>query len=168
MFRPTFFHHPSAPADEVFLLRDGNGNFLQHQEGVSFDGSRCLDAHPTEQGGRSICSLNCDATCGSPHVVHIWVRYSSAWEESSLDCTSSTMRSFDIVPGLLLLSPLQLVAAEGLANLISAATLFTGPAAPIIDLGYAKYQGKQDSLTKTSNYLGLKYANAPYGNSIVA
>ena len=78
------------------------------------------------------------------------------------------MRSFDVVPGLLLLSPLQLVAGQNVANLISAATLFTGPAAPIVDLGYAKYQGKQDSLTKTSNYLGLKYANAPYGISIIA
>ena len=29
---------------------------------VSFAGSGSLDVHPTEQGGRSICSLNCDAT----------------------------------------------------------------------------------------------------------
>jgi len=86
----------------------------------------------------------------------------------SSDIIQSTMRSVDIVPGLLLLSPLQLVAAEGVANLISAATLFTGPAAPVVDLGYAKYRGKQDSLTKTSNYLGLKYANAPCVKSIFA
>lgn len=46
-------------------------------------------------------------------------------------------------------------------NLISSATLFTGPASPIIDLGYAKYRGKDDALTQTSNYLGVKYANAP-------
>lgn len=46
------------------------------------------------------------------------------------------------------------------ANLISGATLFTGPAAPVVDLGYAKYRGKQDSTTNTSNYLGLKFAEA--------
>lgn len=52
------------------------------------------------------------------------------------------------------------VAAGNPANLISAATLFTGPSAPIIDLGYAKYRGKQDANTKTANYLGLKFAEA--------
>lgn len=53
-------------------------------------------------------------------------------------------------------------------NLISAATLFTGPAAPVIDLGYAKYRGKQDALTDTSNYLGLKYAEAPrFDHSVI-
>ena len=46
------------------------------------------------------------------------------------------------------------------ANLISGATLFTGPAAPVVDLGYARYRGKQDATTKTSNYLGLKFAEA--------
>lgn len=46
-------------------------------------------------------------------------------------------------------------------NIISGATLFTGPASPIVDLGYAKYQGKDDAGTQTSNYLGVKYANAP-------
>jgi carboxylesterase type B len=46
-------------------------------------------------------------------------------------------------------------------NVLSGATLFTGPASPIIDLGYASYRGKDDSLTRTSNYLGMKYANAP-------
>lgn len=47
------------------------------------------------------------------------------------------------------------------AQVISAASLFTGPAAPVVNLGYAKYRGKQDSKTKTANYLGLKFANAP-------
>lgn len=51
--------------------------------------------------------------------------------------------------------------AAAQSNPISGATLFTGPAAPIVDLGYAQYQGKQDARTQTSNYLGLKYANAP-------
>lgn len=39
-------------------------------------------------------------------------------------------------------------------NFISGATLFTGPAADIVDVGYARYQGKQDANTNTSNYLG--------------
>jgi hypothetical protein len=53
-------------------------------------------------------------------------------------------------------------------NVLSGATLFTGPASPIIDLGYASYRGKDDSLTQTSNYLGMKYANAPrYDHAIV-
>lgn len=53
-------------------------------------------------------------------------------------------------------------------NFVSAATLFTGPASPIIDLGYARYQGKDDAVTETSNYLGVKYANAPrFDHSIV-
>ena len=72
------------------------------------------------------------------------------------------MRSLlSLVPALSLLSSPQRTTAEGLTDLISGATLFTGPAAPVVDLGYAKYRGKQDSATKSSNYLGLKYANAP-------
>ena len=51
-------------------------------------------------------------------------------------------------------------AAGNPADLISAATLFTGPAAPVVDLGYARYRGKQDKTTNTSNYLGLKFAEA--------
>lgn len=52
-------------------------------------------------------------------------------------------------------------AAGGTVNFISAATLFSGPAAPVVDLGYASYRGKQDRNTKTANYLGLKFAEAP-------
>lgn len=39
-------------------------------------------------------------------------------------------------------------------NLLSAATLFTGPATPVVDTGYARFQGKQDQVTQSSNYLG--------------
>jgi hypothetical protein len=39
-------------------------------------------------------------------------------------------------------------------QVVSAATLFTGPASPIVDLGYAKFQGKDDNVTNTHNYLG--------------
>jgi hypothetical protein len=46
------------------------------------------------------------------------------------------------------------------SGFISAATLFTGPDAPVVDLGYARYRGKQDNLTHTSNYLGVPYAKA--------
>jgi hypothetical protein len=40
------------------------------------------------------------------------------------------------------------------SQLVSAATLFTSPASPIVDLGYGKFQGKDDSVTGTHNYLG--------------
>jgi hypothetical protein len=70
---------------------------------------------------------------------------------------SPSMKAF---VGLCLLFGAQASVANNPANLISAATLFTGPAAPIVDLGYAPCRGKQDATTKTSNYLGLKFAEA--------
>jgi hypothetical protein len=36
-------------------------------------------------------------------------------------------------------------------------------AVPIIDLGYAKYQGVFDSLNNVTNYLGMRYAAPPTG-----
>jgi carboxylesterase type B len=44
---------------------------------------------------------------------------------------------------------------------LSAAQLFVGGSSPIVDTGYARYQGRKDALTKTDNYLGIKYAHAP-------
>jgi hypothetical protein len=43
-------------------------------------------------------------------------------------------------------------------GLISGATLFTGPAAPVVDIGYGKFQGKSDNITGTHNYLGKSCA----------
>lgn len=39
-------------------------------------------------------------------------------------------------------------------NLVSAATLFTGPESPVVDTGYGLFKGKSDQLTGTENYLG--------------
>jgi hypothetical protein len=72
----------------------------------------------------------------------------------------------------LLSSVLLLVLSAGTATaanpqLVSAATLFTGPASPNVDLGYGKFQGKDDSVTGTHNYLGkttLTYASTLFSN----
>jgi len=50
-----------------------------------------------------------------------------------------------------------IVTAAG-PQVVSAATLFTGPASPIVDLGYGNFQGKDDNVTDTHNYLGKTYA----------
>jgi carboxylesterase type B len=41
------------------------------------------------------------------------------------------------------------------------AQLFVGGSSPIVDTGYARFQGRQDDITKTDNYLGIPYAHAP-------
>ncbi|THV01054.1 alpha/beta-hydrolase [Dendrothele bispora CBS 962.96] len=51
---------------------------------------------------------------------------------------------------------LLLVAFAGFSNGQS------GP--PVIDLGYASYQGTFDSSTNVTNYLGIRYASPPVGN----
>lgn len=46
---------------------------------------------------------------------------------------------------------------------ISTATaqLFVGGLAPIVNTSYASFQGRQDDITGTNNYLGITYAKAP-------
>ncbi|KAJ6615854.1 Alpha/Beta hydrolase protein [Mycena sp. CBHHK59/15] len=39
-----------------------------------------------------------------------------------------------------------------------------GQATPIVDLGYAKYQGMVDAATNITNFLGIRYAAAPVGD----
>lgn len=43
-------------------------------------------------------------------------------------------------------------------KLVSGSTLLTGGPAPIIDLGFAQFKGKNDDRTQTSNYLGKFYS----------
>lgn len=50
--------------------------------------------------------------------------------------------------------------ALSLAGLASA-QLFVGGASPIVETSYARFQGRQDELTGTNNYLGIPYAHAP-------
>lgn len=37
--------------------------------------------------------------------------------------------------------------------------------APIVDLGYAQYQGSVDTTTNTTSFLGIRYAAPPLGAS---
>jgi acetylcholinesterase len=37
--------------------------------------------------------------------------------------------------------------------------------APVIDLGYAQYQGSVDTVTNTTSFLGIRYAAPPLGAS---
>ena len=37
---------------------------------------------------------------------------------------------------------------------------------PVVDLGYAQYQGVFDRATNVTNFLGIRYAAAPVGTSI--
>lgn len=39
----------------------------------------------------------------------------------------------------------------------------TIPGAPVIDLGYAQYQGVFDSVNNITSYLGIRYAAPPIG-----
>ena len=49
-------------------------------------------------------------------------------------------------------------------NLLSAATLFTGPQSPVVDTGYGLFQGKSDQITGTENYLGTLESRLMQGN----
>lgn len=44
---------------------------------------------------------------------------------------------------------------------LTTAQLFVGGSSPIVDTGYARFQGRRDEVTKTDNYLGIPYAHAP-------
>lgn len=44
---------------------------------------------------------------------------------------------------------------------LASAQLFVGGSAPIVETSYARFQGRQDGLTGTNNYLGIPYAHAP-------
>ena len=52
-----------------------------------------------------------------------------------------------------------LLALEALSPLVTAAS------APIVDLGYAQYQGSVDIATNITNFLGIRYAAPPVGGS---
>ncbi|KAF7311914.1 Carboxylic ester hydrolase [Mycena indigotica] len=41
---------------------------------------------------------------------------------------------------------------------------FGAPSAPMVDLGYAKYQGSVDPATNITSFLGVRYAASPTGN----
>jgi hypothetical protein len=45
-------------------------------------------------------------------------------------------------------------AASAQKNILSGATLFAGPKSPIVDAGYAQFQGKNDANTQSENYFG--------------
>lgn len=45
-------------------------------------------------------------------------------------------------------------------SFLSASTLFIGGPSPIVDTGWARFQGKNDDRTYSSNYLGIRYATA--------
>ena len=66
----------------------------------------------------------------------------------------------------ILVAGLQLCQAA--RNPLSGATLFLGGKSPIVNTGYTQYQGKNDDVTETSNYLGVPYASAPrFDHSVV-
>jgi len=55
------------------------------------------------------------------------------------------------------------------SSLLSGATLFVGGKSPIVTTSYAQFQGKDDDITGTSNYLGIPYASAPrFDHSVIA
>ncbi|KAK2768456.1 hypothetical protein FQN54_000311 [Arachnomyces sp. PD_36] len=63
---------------------------------------------------------------------------------------------------LLLWSADNAAAADSLlGDIVSAVREFTGGPAPVVDLDYGKFQGVEDDITGTYNYLGIPYANAP-------
>jgi hypothetical protein len=41
-------------------------------------------------------------------------------------------------------------------------------AAPIVDLGYAKYQGTFNATANTTNFLGVRYAAPPLGMAVIS
>ena len=48
---------------------------------------------------------------------------------------------------------------------LEASSLVTAASAPIVDLGYAQYQGSVDIATNITNFLGIRYAAPPVGGS---
>ncbi|KAF5392285.1 hypothetical protein D9757_001481 [Collybiopsis confluens] len=56
------------------------------------------------------------------------------------------------------------VLSLAVASAVSAAAHSRGPDAPIIDLGYAKYQGVFDDVNNLTSYLGVRYAAPPIGD----
>lgn len=44
---------------------------------------------------------------------------------------------------------------------LTSAQLFVGGKAPIVETSYAQFEGRQDEITGTNNYLGIPYAHAP-------
>ncbi|KAF7193480.1 putative secreted lipase [Pseudocercospora fuligena] len=70
-------------------------------------------------------------------------------------------RSFSLLLLVAGLSRPSIAQSSSLFGLLSASTLYTGGPSPIVNLGWAQFQGKNDELTGTSNYLGIRYAVAP-------
>ena len=48
--------------------------------------------------------------------------------------------------------------------LVNARQIVCSSENPIVDLGYAKYQGTFNSTSGVSTFLGIRYASAPTGN----
>ncbi|OBR12533.1 Carboxylic ester hydrolase [Colletotrichum higginsianum IMI 349063] len=66
-----------------------------------------------------------------------------------------------------------LVSALGLCHattqIVTGASLFVGDSSPIVNTSYARFQGKNDNRTGTSNYLGIPYATAArFSHSVLA
>ncbi|KAF5358811.1 hypothetical protein D9758_008542 [Tetrapyrgos nigripes] len=57
-----------------------------------------------------------------------------------------------------------LLVSATVATLVSGLTSNTESDAPIVDLGYASYQGSFDASTNVTNFLGIRYAAAPLGD----
>jgi hypothetical protein len=57
------------------------------------------------------------------------------------------------------------LALLGLAAYVCAAS---PSAAPIVDLGYAKYQGTFNATANTTNFLGVRYAAPPLGMAVIS
>ncbi|RDW76162.1 hypothetical protein BP5796_06983 [Coleophoma crateriformis] len=63
---------------------------------------------------------------------------------------------------LILPTPISAVAIPGLSRLLPGPAKRTGP---VIDLGYVKYQGAQNTAVGTNTYYGIRYAAPPTGNN---
>ncbi|KAG1739930.1 Alpha/Beta hydrolase protein [Suillus paluster] len=57
-----------------------------------------------------------------------------------------------------------LTLSQALLALEASSSLATIASAPIVDLGYAQYQGSVDTATNITSFLGIRYAAAPVGD----
>ncbi|KAJ3970094.1 Alpha/Beta hydrolase protein [Lentinula raphanica] len=145
-----------AQPTQLYCTRGASAKFSQRAAGQCQEDTRGTGNHKEPQAATSLIVMGSGEAL--PDQYHSEVNALNITLNSSF--YSSKMKKVNLTfVGLSLL-----VAGACPAHATATYSRSTNGSVPVIDLGYAQYQGAFDSTNNLTNYLGMRYAAPPLGN----